>query len=205
MPAPRKNGLAKARSAFRKRGGMLRTSNAIRLGIHPRTLYALRDAGEIEPVSRGLYRLASAPPLTTPDFIAIAVRVPRAVICLISALVYHGLTTQIPHAVDLALPSHARIPKSDSVPIRAFWFSEPSFSAGVQVHTIDDVPVKIYSPEKTIADCFKYRNKIGLDIAVEALRTYRERTSKPNYKALAQFAEIDRVQRIIRPYLDSIL
>ena len=205
MPAPRKNGLAKARSAFRKRGGMLRTSNAIRLGIPPRTLYALRDAGEIEPVSRGLYRLASAPPLTTPDFIAIAVRVPRAVICLISALVYHGLTTQIPHAVDLALPSHARIPKSDSVPIRAFWFSEPSFSAGVQVHTIDGVPVKIYSPEKTIADCFKYRNKIGLDIAVEALRTYRERTSKPNYKTLAQFAGIDRVQRIIRPYLDSIL
>ena len=205
MPAPRHKGLAKARSAFTKRGGMLRTSNAIRLGIHPRTLYALRDAGEIEPVSRGLYRLASAPPLTTPDFIAIAVRVPRAVICLISALAYHGLTTQIPHAVDLALPSHARIPKSDSVPIRAFWFSEPSFSAGVQVHTIDSVLVKIYSPEKTIADCFKYRNKIGLDIAVEALRTYRERTSKPNYKALAQFAEIDRVQRIIRPYLDSIL
>ena len=73
------------------------------------------------------------------------------------------------------------------------------------MHTIDGVPVKIYSPEKTIADCFKYRNKIGLDVAIESLRTYRERTSKPNYKALAQFAEIDRVQRIIRPYLDSIL
>lgn len=197
--------LAKARSAFARRGGLLRTSNAIRLGIHPRTLYALRDSGEIEPVSRGFYRLASAPPLTAPDFIAIAVRVPHAVVCLISALAHHGLTTQIPHAVYIALPSHARIPKSDNVPIRVFWYSEPSFSAGVHVETIDGVPVRIYSPEKTIADCFKYRNKIGIDVAVEALRTYRERTPKPNYKALAGFAEINRVQRVIRPYLDAIL
>ena len=198
-------GLEKARLAFGGHGGMLRTGKALRLGIHPRTLYALRDAGEIERVARGLYRLTNAPPLMAPDLIAIALRVPRAVVCLISALAHHGLTTQIPHAVDLALPSHARVPNFGGVPIRAFWYSEPSFSAGVQVAQIDGVPVRIYSPEKTIADCFKYRNKIGLDIAVEALRTYRDRTMRPKFKALAGFTEINRVETVMRPYLEAIL
>lgn len=198
-------GMAKALRVFSKSGGMLRTSNAIRLGIHPRTLYALRNAGEIERVGRGLYRLAAAPPLSNPDLVPIAIRIPRAVVCLISALAHHGLTTQIPHAVDLALPSHAQIPKMDSVPLRIFWYSEPSFSAGIQVVAMDEVRVRIYSPEKTVADCFKYRNKIGLDVAIEALRTYRERSSKPDLRALSKFAETDRVQRIMRPYLAAIL
>jgi predicted transcriptional regulator of viral defense system len=82
---------------------------------------------------------------------------------------------------------------------------EPSFSAGIEVVTIDDVRVQIYSPEKTIADCFKYRNKIGLDVAIEAVRTYRDRTPKPNFQALSKFAQINRVQRVIRPYLEAVL
>ena len=146
--------LTKARHVFTKHGGMLRTSKAIRLGVHPRTLYALRDSGEIEQVGRGLYRLSTAPPLSSPDLVPIAIRIPRAVVCLISALAHHGLTTQVPHAVDLALPSHAQIPKIDGIPLRVFWYSEPSFSAGIEVITIDDAMVQIYSPEKTIADCF---------------------------------------------------
>ena len=158
--------LTKARQIFTGHGGMLRTSNAIRLGVHPRTLYALRDSGEIESVGRGLYRLSTSPPLSSPDLIPVAIRIPRAVVCLISALVHHGLTTQVPHAVDIALPSHAQIPRIDSIPLRVFWYSEPSFSAGIDVTTIDGIPVRIYSPEKTVADCFKYRNKIGLDLAV---------------------------------------
>src|SRR4029077_8674389 len=164
--------LAKARQVFSAHRGMLRTSKAMRLVIHPRTLYALRDAGEIEQVGRGLYRLSTAPPLSSPDLVPIAIRIPRAVVCLISALAHHGLTTQIPHAIDIALPSHAKVPKVDGVPLRVFWYPEPSFRAGVEVVAIDDVSVKIYSAEKTIADCFKYRNKIGLDVAIEALRTY---------------------------------
>ena len=204
MPATAKT-LAKARQVFTKHGGMLRTSRAIRLGIHPRTLYALRDAKEIERVGRGLYRLSTAPPLSNPDLVPIAVRIPRAVVCLISALAHHGLTTQVPHAIDIALPSHAQIPKIDEIPIRVFWFQEPSFSAGVEVISVDDVPVRIYSAEKTITDCFKYRNKIGLDVAVEALRTYREQVHKPNHKALAKFAQINRVQRVMRPYLEIVL
>jgi len=184
---------------------MLRTSKALRLGIHRRTLYALRDAGEIEQVGRGLYRLSTAPALSSPDLVPIAIRVPRAVVCLISALAHHRLTTQIPHAIDIALPSHANVPKVDGVPVRIFWYPEPSLRAGVQVVTIDEISVKIYSPEKTIADCFKYRNKIGLDVAIEALRAYRERTPKPNRAELTKFAQINRVQKIMRPYLETIL
>jgi predicted transcriptional regulator of viral defense system len=204
MPSP-DTPVAKARRLFSEQGGMLRTSKAIQLGIHPRTLYALRDAGEIEQVSRGLYRLSTAPPLSGPDLVPISIRIPRAVVCLISALAHHGLTTQVPHAIDIALPSHAQIPKLDGVPLRVFWYSEPSFSAGVQVVTIDAVAVRIYSPEKTIADCFKYRNKIGLDVAIEALRNYRDRTRKPDFQALAKFANINRVQKIMRPYLEAVL
>ncbi len=197
--------LTRARTLFSRNGGMLRTSNAILLGVHPRTLYALRDSGEIERVGRGLYRLASAPKLTSPDLVPIAMRIPRAVVCLISALAYHGLTTQVPHAVDIALPSHDQIPKIDGIPLRVFWYSEPSFSAGLDRATVDGVPVRIYSPEKTIADCFKYRNKIGTDIAIEALRNYRERKRRPDFKALSTFARINRVERIMRPYLEAIL
>ncbi|HWC96324.1 MAG TPA: type IV toxin-antitoxin system AbiEi family antitoxin domain-containing protein [Candidatus Sulfopaludibacter sp.] len=198
-------GLAKARQVFTKHGGMLRTSTAIRLGVHPRTLYTLRDRGEIEQVGRGIYRLSTAPPLTNPDLIAVAIRIPRAVICLISALAHHGLTTQVPHAVDVALPSHAQVPKIDGIPLRVFWYSDPSFSAGIEVSSIDQVPVRVYSPEKTIADCFKYRNKIGLDVAIEALRTFRERTRKPDFQGLFRFAKVDRVEKVMRPYLEAML
>jgi predicted transcriptional regulator of viral defense system len=198
-------GLAKAHQLFTEHGGMLRTSKAIRLGIHPRTLYALRDAGEIEQVGRGLYRLSTAPPLSNPDLVPIAIRIPRAVVCLISALAHHGLTTQVPHAVDIALPSHAQIPKIDNIPLRVFWYPESSFRAGAEVVVIDDVSVRIFSAEKTIADCFKYRNKIGLDLAIEALRAYGKRTPKPNRAALIKFAQINRVQKIMRPYLEAVL
>lgn len=184
---------------------MLRTSNAMELGIHPRTLYALRDTGEIERVGRGLYRLATAPPLSNPDLVTVAIRFPQAVVCLISALAHHGLTTQVPHAIHIAQPSHSQIPRIEGIPLQAFWYSEPSFSAGVDVITLDEVPVRIYSPEKTIVDCFKYRNKIGLDVALEALRSWRQRAPKADFKAIDKYARIDRVQRVMRPYLEAIL
>jgi len=107
--------------------------------------------------------------------------------------------------VDIALPSHAQAPKLDGVPIRVFWYPETSFRAGVEIVTIDDVSVRMYSPEKTIADCFKYRNKIGLDVALEALRAYRERAKNPNRQALTKFAQINRVDKVMRPYLEALL
>lgn len=197
--------ILRARQVFQVHDGMLRTRDARRLGIHPRTLYALRDAGELERVSPGLYRLQSLAPLTSPDLVPLALRVPRAVLCLISALAHHGLTTQIPHRIDIALPSHAQVPKVGGIPLRVFWYSEPSFSAGIETAAVDGVKLRVYSPEKTIADCFKYRNKIGLDVAIEALRTYRQRTQKSNYQAIHRFAEINRVQRVVQPYLEATL
>jgi hypothetical protein len=93
----------------------------------------------------------------------------------------------------------------DGVPLRVFWYPAPSFSAGVDVIKVDGVPVHVYSPEKTIADCFKYRNKIGLDLGIEALRTYRKRKRKPDFQALMKFDQINRVQRFMRPYLEPVL
>lgn len=197
--------LALTRKVFREHGGMLRTSDAMRLGIHPRSLYALRDSGEIVSVGRGVYRLATAPPLTNPDWVTVGLRIPRAVICLISALAHHELTTQVPHYVDIALPSHAQIPRVDGVPVRVFWFPERAFEAGVETTTVDRVPIKIYSAEKTIADCFKYRNKIGIDVALEALRNYRERVRKVPVNKLMDYARICRVEKVMRPYLEAVL
>ncbi len=201
---PDRSNTEKAKKIFARHNSVLRTGEALRLGIHPRTLYALRDSGELERVSRGLYRLTSAPPVTNPDWVPIALRVPNAVICLVSALSYHGLTTQVPHAIDIALDSHAQAPRIDNLPIRVFWFSEPSLSAGVEIVKIDRVPIRIYSAEKTIVDCFKYRNKIGIDIAIEALKIYREKSRKPNFQALTRFAEMSRVTRVMRPYLEAL-
>src|SRR5438094_5049749 len=139
--------LAHAKRVFTKNQSMLRTSDALRLGIHPRTLYSLRDKGQIEQISRGLYRLKSAKPLANPDWATVAAKIPRGVICLISALSHHGLTTQVPHTIDIALPSHSRVPKLDYPPIRIFWLSEPAFSSGVDVVETDGIEVRVYSPE----------------------------------------------------------
>jgi len=205
MPSVSQTALTKARQVFTEHGGMLRTTEALHLGIHPRDLYSLRDRGEVEELARGLYRLAAAPQLTSPDLVSIAVRVPRAVVCLVSALAHHHLTKEIPHAIDIALPSHSQVPKIGGIPLRVFWFAESSFSAGVETAIIDRIPVRVYSAEKTVADCFKYRNKIGLDIAVEGLRAYREGKRRPNIKALTHFAQINRVFRVMRPYLEVIV
>jgi predicted transcriptional regulator of viral defense system len=164
----------------------------------------MRNSGLLEQIGRGLYRLADLPPLANPDWIPIFSKVPRAVICLISALSYHELTTQVPHYIDIALPSHAQAPRVDGLPLRVFWFSPHAFEAGIQKVAIDGCPIRIYSPEKTLADCFKYRRKIGLDIAVEALRLYRERR-KPQIKELVQYARICRVERVMQPYLQALL
>jgi len=183
---------------------VLRTGEALRAGIHPDTLYAMRDSGHLERVSRGVYRLAGRPPLGNPDLVTVASRVPGGVICLISALSFHELTTQIPHEVDVALATGAREPRIDHPPIRTYRFTGESFTEGVETHEIDGVDVRIYSPEKTLADCFKFRNRIGLDTAVEALRSYRERGSI-KVGELMRYASICRVKKILQPYLEAIL
>lgn len=195
---------ARVQALFQKHGGTLRTSQAIKAGVHPRTLYALRDAGVLECLSRGVYRLASSPPLANPDLVTVSLRAPEGVICLISALAFHRLTTQVPHEVQIALPRGAEPPRIAHPPTRTFWFTGRAFEGGIETHPLDGRRVRIYSPEKTLADCFKYRNKIGLDTALEAIRLYKERR-RVKVADLMKYAEVCRVAKVIRPYLEAIL
>jgi predicted transcriptional regulator of viral defense system len=194
----------KAVAVFKKHGGILRTAQALRAGIHPSTLYTMRDAGSLEVVSRGVYRLADSEPLGNPDLVTVATRVRGGVICLISALAFHEITTQIPHEVHVALQRGAEIPRLEYPPIKIYWFKGQAFRAGVETHKLDGVDIRIYSPEKTLADCFKFRSKVGLDTAVEAVRFYHERRNV-NVDALMHYAAICRVEKVIRPYLEAIL
>ena len=192
-----------ARAVFGEHGGLLRTRDAIRLGIHPRTLYAMRDEGAIQQVRRGYYRLADLPDLGNPDLVAVALAVPKGVICLISALSYHGIGTQIPRVVDVAIHKDAKRPRIDYPPVRIFWFTGQALTAGVQTHELDGVPVQIYSPAKTVADCFKFRNRIGLDVAIEALREVR-RSRLATVDELFRMARVCRVANVMRPYLEAV-
>jgi predicted transcriptional regulator of viral defense system len=164
----------------------------------------MRDAGVLEQLSRGLYRLAELPPLGAPDLVAVARKVPTGVICLISALTFHELTTQIPHAVYIALGRGTQPPRLDYPPVRIFWFTGEAFTEGAETYTVDHVSVPVYTPEKTLADCFKYRHKLGLDIAVEALKLYR-RQKHMRLDELLRFARICRVEKVMRPYVEALL
>jgi len=191
-----------AAELFRNQGGIVRTGEASQLGIHPRTLYSMRDSGVLERISRGVYRLADLPPLSEPDLVSVTTRIPRGVICLISALAFHRLTREIPHYVYVALPRGAEPPRLEHPPLRIFWLTAAVFQAGVDTRILDGVSLRIYSPAKTIADCFKYRNKIGIGVAVEALRTLKERGELDPAEVL-HYAGICRVETIMKPYLQA--
>lgn len=197
-------GFERAVQVFREHHGLLRTSAAMRAGVHPATLYALRDAGVLEQVARGLYQLREREPLSNPDLATVGSKVPKAVICLISALDWHDLTTQIPHEIHIALPKSARAPRLPWPPLRVYRFTEPAYSAGAETHDIDGVPVRIYNAEKTLADCFKFRNQVGLDTVLEALKEYLRR-GHPKVADLVRYSEICRVRQVMRPYLEALL
>ncbi|HEC05150.1 MAG TPA: transcriptional regulator, partial [Thiothrix sp.] len=156
-------------------GGTIRMSEAINAGINRYTLYSMLKKGELEQLSRGVYRLANLADLSEPDLVIVATRIPRAVICLISALSYHDMTTQIPHEISIALPTGVKAPNLDHPPIIIHRFNKQSYEAGIETHLIDGIPTQIYNPEKTLVDCFKFRNKIGVDVVLEALKIYREK------------------------------
>ena len=194
---------ARVRDAFRRAGGVLRTAQALRAGVHPRDLYALRDAGALEQVSRGVYRLADLAPFAEPDLVTVALRVPKAVIALLSALHFHGLTTEIPHEVSVALPQGTSRPRLDWPPLRVYWLSGAMFTSGIEAHERDGVRLRVYGAAKTVADCFKFRNRLGIEVAVEALRTgIEERKITP--ADLLRAARTCRVARIVRPYLEAL-
>ena len=189
---------------FTQRGGMLRTAEALRLGVHPHDLYRLRDDGTIESVSRGLYRLRSKPLSEHADLITVTLRCPGAVICLESALAFHELTTQIPHEVSIALPRGAWSPRIEHPPVRVHWFSGELLAEGVELHRLDDQDVRITSREKTLVDLFRFRRNLGSDLFVEGLRRYAEGKQR-RIPELIRLAKLANVEGPIRPYLEGVL
>ena len=198
--------LARAKETFRSHGATLRMAEALRLGLNRTVLYELVRRGDLNRLSRGLYRLADALTMEDPDVVSIARRIPDGVICLISALAFHGLTTEIPHEVYVAVNRSVRtwVPRVDYPPVRVFWFSASTYAVGGETHTLDATEVRIYNREKTIADCFKFRNKVGLDVALEALKFYR-RAPGFDVETLTHYARVCRVANVMRPYLEALL
>ncbi|MBZ5637814.1 MAG: type IV toxin-antitoxin system AbiEi family antitoxin domain-containing protein [Acidobacteriia bacterium] len=191
-------------AAFRHAGGVLRTTKALGAGVHPRDLYALRDSGVVTRVSRGVYRLADLPPLAEPDLVTVAYRIPKAVIAIVSALHFHGLTTEIPHEVSIALPRGTARPRLEWPPLRIYRFSGSMFTSGIETHERDGVEIRVYEPAKTVADCFKFRNRLGIEVAIEALRTGLAERKFAAAQVL-RAAKLCRVDRIVRPYLEAVL
>ena len=178
-------------------------ADAVQAGISRRTLYAMRDDGVVEQLSRGTYRLSSLPELSNPDLVTVATRIPAGVICLISALSFHELTTQIPHAVDVALARGTEKPRIDYPPVHVYWFSARAFTAGVETPLVDGKTIRIYCAEKSVADAFKYRNKLGMDVALESLKNWRAQNK--NLQRLIEYARVCRVEQVMRPYLEALL
>jgi len=190
------------RAAF-KGTTLLRTRDLTARGFDRVQLREAVKAGLLEHAGRGLYRPPGADITEHHTLAEVAKRVPNGVICLLSALRFHGLTTQSPHEVWITIPHKAWHPRLDTVGLRVMRSSGAALHEGVETHVVEGVPVKIYHPAKTVADCFKFRNKIGLDVALEALREVW-RARRVTMDELEHYARIDRVARIMNPYLASL-
>jgi predicted transcriptional regulator of viral defense system len=172
-------------------------------GVSRVELGRLAEKGDLERVGRGLYAHRRAKITEHHTLVEAAVRVPHGVVCLLTALRFHKLTTQNPHEVWMAIDGTARKPKADWPPLRIVRFSGAALTFGVERHAIEGVDVQVSSREKTVADCFKFRNKVGLDVAIEALREYLG-SRRRSVDALVQAADVCRVGNVMRPYLDAI-
>lgn len=198
-----KEKIEEAIRVFKEHNGIMRTSEALDAGIYQRTLYFMRDEGYLTKLQRGVYQLNEREPLGYPDLVVVAQKFTAAVICLISALDLHELTDQIPHQVHIALPRTSRDPVMDYPPIKVYRFSEETLKAGVDTQKIDGVDINVFNPAKTIADCFKFRNQIGKDVAIEALKK-GIRTQKAAYQDIVKYAELCNVKNVMQPYLEAI-
>jgi len=203
MP-PMETAKERAIAIIRKQGGIIRTNEAFRFGIHRRTLYGLCDDGVLTFVARGIYQLADMDFPSEIDLVEVAKVAPHGVICLISALSYHGLTTQIPHEIWLAVERKARKPKLAYPPIRVIFFTGPSFHEGIEIHRIMEQDVRIYNAPKTVIDCFRCRNIVGIDVALESARAYLKRRGASPAK-LMEYAKICKVEKVVIPYLEAMV
>jgi predicted transcriptional regulator of viral defense system len=189
--------------ALVRRAGILRPRDVLAAGIPTATFRRLEQRGVLRRSGRGLYMLADTAEVTEHHALAEAcTRVPHGVVCLLSALRFHDLTTQSPFEVWLAIEERKWRPVVDHPPLRIMRFSGPAFTQGVEVRRVEGVSVRVYGVAKTIADCFKYRNKVGLDVALEALRDVRRRRLCTN-DDLWRYAQVCRVANVMLPYLEA--
>jgi predicted transcriptional regulator of viral defense system len=183
--------------------GLLRPSDLEEFNIPRVYLTRLTANGALQKVGRGLYKLPDNMLSENESLAMVAIKIPQAVICLLSALQFHELTTQLPRQVWIALPRGSNSSKISYPPIKLIQYSGESYTEGVEIHQCEQVPIKVYCIAKTIADCFKHRNKIGLDVALEALRDARSK-KKVTTEELWHYAKICRVSNVMRPYLEAI-
>lgn len=182
---------------------ILRPRDLEKHGIPRKYIYAATEKGYLEKRGRGIYVLPDSDVLSD-SLVEASIKVPRGVVCLISALEYHQMTTQAPHLVWMAIGRKVEMPRVKYPPMRFVRFSERALTAGIEKHERNGVSIKVYSPAKTIADCFKYRNKIGLDVAIDALKDCL-RQKKCSVDEIWKYATIDRVTNVIKPYLEAIV
>jgi predicted transcriptional regulator of viral defense system len=192
----------RVRQLFSKEA-VLRSNELESRGLSRVDLARWVEDGVLVRVGRGLYACSDHAPSEHHSLVLVAKRVPDAVFCLLTALRFHELTTQSPHEVWIALNEDARKPRLEYPKLRVARFSEASLAAGIEQHRVEGVTIRVYSAAKTVADCFKYRNKVGIDVAVEALRDYT-RTHRGGANELARYARICRVARVMQPYLDAV-
>ena len=181
----------------------IRTRDAIADGIHPEYLRRLVDRGILFKSGRGMYTYIDAELTEHHSLAAVSQRVPHGVICLLSALQFHGIGTQAPFEVWMAIDVHARRPNVEVLSLRPIYMSGLALSVGIETHTIEGTPVRIFNPAKTIVDCFKYRHKIGLDVALEALRESWE-SRRCSMDELWKYSKICRMSKVMRPYLECL-
>lgn len=188
-----------------RKKGILRPKELKPLGVRQETLWRLYRTGKLERLGRGVYGLSDRRVTERHSFAEAAKKVPNGIICLLSALRFHNLTTQSPFEVWMALDHKAWLPRpGPGLAFRFHRFSGKALTAGVERHVVDGVPVKVYCVAKTVADCFKFRNKVGLDVALEALRDYRAR-HRGGADELWRYAKVCRVGNVMQPYLESLV
>ena len=189
---------------FKKHGGIARFSSIIKSGFHPDTLSTLEKEGKIEKIARGLYRMADYTFGSYPDLVITSLQAPRGIVCLVSALAFHEATNEIPSHVDISIPVGTRVNRIKYPPVRFYRFSAKTWNAGVEIHQAEGHEIRVYNLAKTIADCFKFRNRIGINVARDALKiAITEKSIKP--QDIMKYAKICRVNKIIKPILEAMI
>lgn len=189
---------------FKKHRGFAKTKDILAAGIHTRNLKRARERGQLIQVKRGLYRLAEIPLISNQGFVDLTRAIPGGVICLLSALSYYELTNFNPSVIAMAICRGSREPKINYPPVEFYHFSKKQFEAGINKIEIKGHEIRIYSREKTICDCFRYRNKLGLDIAKEGLSEYLKRKDR-NLEKLLEYAEICRIKPLLQTWLNAMI